>query len=216
MKTDINLSEFISSRTKFKRRFSLWEMYRSFVFLPRAMNKMIGNNKSKLVDTDFIRRLQLAVTEVNGCPACSYQHTKMALQQGMSGEEISSFLSGGDQFIKPQEAKAIMFAQHFADSRGYPKKYAYDSIVKEYGEKEAHIILSAVQTMIAGNMYGIPYSAFQSRLKGKPYKDSSLFYELGMLVTGVLLLPIAIIHGILRKLVGLPNKRLDKSTIDDG
>lgn len=216
MKTDINLSEFISSRTKFKRRFSLWEMYRSFVFLPRAMNKMIGNNKSKLVDTDFIRRLQLAVTEVNGCPACSYQHTKMALQQGMSGEEISSFLSGGDQFIKPQEAKAIMFAQHFADSRGYPKKYAYDSIVKEYGEKEAHIILSAVQTMIAGNMYGIPYSAFQSRLKGKPYKDSSLFYELGMLVTGVLLLPIAIIHGILRKLVGLPNKRLDKTTIDDG
>lgn len=216
MKTDINLSEFIGSRTEFKRRFSLWEMYRSFVFLPRAMNKMIGNNKSKLVDTDFIRRLQLAVTEVNGCPACSYQHTKMALQQGMSGEEISSFLSGGDQFIKPQEAKAIMFAQHFADSRGYPKKYAYNSIVKEYGEKEAHIILSAVQTMIAGNMYGIPYSAFQSRLKGKPYKDSSLFYELGMLVTGVLLLPIAIIHGILRKLVGLPNKRLDKSTIDDG
>lgn len=216
MKTDINISEFIGSRTEFKRRFSLWEMYRSFVFLPRAMNKMIGNNKSKLVDTDFIRRLQLAVTEVNGCPACSYQHTKMALQQGMSGEEISSFLSGGDQFIKPQEAKAIMFAQHFADSRGYPKKYAYDSIVKEYGEKEAHIILSAVQTMIAGNMYGIPYSAFQSRLKGKPYKDSSLFYELGMLVTGVLLLPIAIIHGILRKLVGLPIKRLDKSTIDDG
>lgn len=216
MKTDINLSEFIGSRTEFKRRFSLWEMYRSFVFLPRAMNKMIGNNKSKLVDTDFIRRLQLAVTEVSGCPACSYQHTKMALQQGMSGEEISSFLSGGDQFIKPQEAKAIMFAQHFADSRGYPKKYAYNSIVKEYGEKEAHIILSAVQTMIAGNMYGIPYSAFQSRLKGKPYKDSSLFYELGMLVTGVLLLPIAIIHGILRKLVGLSNKRLDKSTIDDG
>ncbi|WP_163516970.1 carboxymuconolactone decarboxylase family protein [Gelidibacter japonicus] len=215
MKTDINLSEFIGSRTEFKRRFSLWEMYRSFVFLPRAMNKMIGNNKSKLVDTDFIRRLQLAVTE-SGCPACSYQHTKMALQQGMSGEEISSFLSGGDQFIKPQEAKAIMFAQHFADSRGYPKKYAYNSIVKEYGEKEAHIILSAVQTMIAGNMYGIPYSAFQSRLKGKPYKDSSLFYELGMLVTGVLLLPIAIIHGILRKLVGLSNKRLDKSTIDDG
>lgn len=216
MKTDINLSEFIGSRTEFKRRFSLWEMYRSFVFLPRAMNTMIGNNKSKLVDTDFIRRLQLAVTEVNGCPACSYQHTKMALQQGMSGEEISSFLSGGDQFIKPQEAKAIMFAQHFADSRGYPKKYAYNSIVKEYGEKEAHIILSAVQTMIAGNMYGIPYSAFQSRLKGKPYKDSSLFYELGMLVTGVLILPIAIIHGILRKLVGLPNKRLDKTTIDDG
>lgn len=209
MKTDVYIPESIRSKTEFKRKFSLWEMYRSLVYLPRAMAKMMGNNKSRLVDNDFVRRLQLAVTEVNGCPACSYQHTKMALQQGMSGEEISSFLSGGDQFIKPGEAKAIMFAQHFADSRGYPKKYAFDSIVREYGEREANIILSAVQIMIAGNMYGIPYSAFQSRLKGKPFKDSSLFYEVGMLVMGVILLPIAIIHGVLRAGIGLPNQRFD-------
>jgi len=159
-----------------------------------------------------LERLQLAVTEVNGCAACSYHHTKMALSQGMSNDEISSFLSGGDIFIKPEEAKAIMFAQHFADARGYPKKYAYDSIVKEYGEKEAVIILSACQTMIAGNMYGIPYSAFQSRGKGKPYKDSSLFYELGMLTAGILCLPLAIIHGLLRALIGLSNERFDTST----
>lgn len=211
---DIQIPQSISSRTEFKRKFSLWEMYRSFVYLPRAMTKMIKNEKHKLVDKDFVRRLQLAVTEVNGCPACSYQHTKMALRQGMSGEEISSFLSGGDQFIKPEEAKAIMFAQHFADSRGYPQNYAYDAIVKEYGEKEASIILSAVQIMISGNMYGIPYSAFQSRLKGRPFKDSSLFYELGMLLAGILLLPIATVHGVVRGLIGLPNKRFDKSAAD--
>jgi len=212
---DIKIPEAISSRIEFKSKFSLWEMYRSFIYLPRALTKMIRNHKSKLVDNDFLKRLQLAVTEVNGCPACSYFHAKMALQQGMSGEEISSFLSGGDQFVKPKEAKAIMFAQHFADSRGFPKKYTYDAIVKEYGEKKAGIILSAVQFMISGNMYGIPYSAFQSRLKGKPFKGSSLFYELGMLITGVLLLPIATVHGTLRALIGLPNKRLDKSSTDD-
>ena len=212
---DIQIPEAISSRTEFKRKFNLWEMYRSFLYLPRAMKIMKDNSKHNLVDKDFVRRLQLAVTEVNGCPACSYQHTKMALRQGMSGKEISSFLSGGDQFIKPEEAKAIMFAQHFADSRGYPKKYAYDSIVKEYGEKEASIILSASQIMISGNMYGIPYSAFQSRLKGRPFKDSSLFFELGMLITGILLLPIALVHGVLRGLIGLPNKRLDKSITDE-
>lgn len=186
-------------------------MYRAFVYIPRAMKKMIGNNKSKLVDNDLVRRLQLAVTEVNGCSACSCQHTKMALEQGMSGEEISGFLSGGDQFIRSEEAKAIMFAQHFAESRGFPKKYAYDSLANEYGKKEAEVILSAVQAMIAGNMYGIPLSAFQSRLKGKPYKDSSLFYELGMLIAGIFLMPIAIIHGMLRALIGMPNLRFDKS-----
>ncbi len=205
------LSESVILRDEFKRKFSLWELYRSFVFTPRAISKLIENRKSKLVDNHFVERLQLAVTEVNGCAACSYQHTQMALQQGMSNEEIISFLSGESSFIKPEEAKAIMFAQHFADSRGFPKKDTYDSIVKEYGEKEADIILSACQVMITGNMYGIPFSAFLSRLQGKPYKGSSLFYELGVLIVGILFLPIAIIHGLLRGLVGLSNRRLDKS-----
>ncbi len=215
MKTDINLSEFISSRTEFKKRFGLWEMYRAFMYIPRALVKLIGNAKSKLVDNDLLKRLQLAVTEVNGCPACSYAHTKMALRQGMSGEEISSFLSGEDHLIKPEEAKAIMFAQHFADARGYPKKYAYDTLIKEYGKKEARIMLSSIQIMISGNIYGIPFSAFQSRLKGNPYKDSSLFFELGMLITGLILLPIASVHGVLRALVGLPNTRFDKRVTDE-
>lgn len=214
MKSDPNISEFISSQTEFKNRFSLWEMYRAFMYIPRAVAKLIGNSKSKLVDNDLLKRLQLAVTEVNGCPACSYAHTKMALRQGMSGEEISSLLSGEDHLIKPEEAKAIMFAQHFADTRGYPKKYAYDAVIKEYGKKEARIMLSSIQIMISGNMYGIPYSAFQARLKGNPYKDSSLFFELGMLIAGLILLPIVAVHGILRALVGLPNTRLDKSVTD--
>ena len=210
MKKKGSLSESVTKREEFKRKFSLWELYRSMVFTPRAVSKLIGNKKSKLVDPHFIERLQLAVTEVNGCAACSYQHTQMALSQGMSNDEINSFLSGSGDFTKPEEAKAIMFAQHFADSRGFPKKYAYEAIVEEYGKNEARLILSACQMMIAGNMYGIPFSAFLSRLQGKPYKGSSLFYELGMLVVGLLLMPIAVVHGFLRGLIGLRNQRFDK------
>ncbi|HSH52532.1 MAG TPA: carboxymuconolactone decarboxylase family protein [Bacteroidales bacterium] len=209
------IAESVLQKDEFKRKFSLWELYRSFVFTPRAMSKLIGNRKSKLVDNHFVERLQLAVTEVNGCAACSYQHTQMALQQGMSNEEIISFLSGGSDFTKPEEAKAIMFAQHFADSRGFPKKNTYNSIIKEYGKKEARIILSACQVMIAGNMYGIPFSAFLSRLHGKPYKNSTLFYELGMLIAGLIFSPIAITHGFLRGLIGLPNERFNRSTTDE-
>lgn len=194
----------------FKRKFKLWELYRSFVFAPRAIAKLTNNKKTNLVDGRFIERLQLAVTEVNGCAACSYQHTKMALEQGMSNEEINSFLSGGGDFIVKEEAKAILFAQHFADSRGIPQKSAYSAIVEEYGKQKSEIILAACQIMIAGNMYGIPFSAFLSRIKGKKYKGSTLFYELYMLVLGVILLPIAIIHGYLRALLGLPNVRLSK------
>ena len=215
MKKKGSLSESVTQRDEFKRRFNLWELYCSLVYFPRAASKLIGNSKSKLVSNHFVERLQLAVTEVNGCAACSYQHTQMALKQGMSNEEINSFLSGGGDFTKPEEAKAIVFAQHFADSKGFPKKYAYEAIVEEYGKKEARIILSACQTMIAGNMYGIPFSAFLSRLHGKKYKGSSLFYELGMLIVGLICMPIAVIHGSLRALIGLSNKRFDKKSTDE-
>ena len=211
MKNDTELTETFKSQTGFKNKFAIGEMYRAFVYLPRAMLEMLGNKKSKLVAADFSKRLQLAVTEVNGCDICSYGHAKMALRQGMSGKEISSFLSGDGHFVKPEEAKAIMFAQHYADSRGNPKKYAYDTLVNEYGIKKTHIILSIIQTMTIGNMFGIPFSAFQSRLEGKPYKDSSLFFEVGILFLGFLILPIAIVHGILRGLNGLPNLKVDKS-----
>jgi AhpD family alkylhydroperoxidase len=182
-------------------------MYRAFVMIPSALTKLIGNKKKKLVDKDFIERLQLAVTEVNGCAACSYAHTYMALKQGMSNEEIDSFLSGDGKFINQEEAKAIVFAQHYADSRGFPKIDAYKSIIDEYGDIKAKIILSAIQLMFAANIYGIPYSAFQSRLKGKPYKDSSLLYELGMQIAGVISLPIALVHGVIKSILGFSNIR---------
>lgn len=215
MNKDIKLQDSLRLAGGFKKKFKFRELYQALVLIPRSILKLINNNKSKLIDKNFLERLQLAVTEVNGCPACSYQHTKMALRQGMSNQEIVSFLSGGSQFIKVSEAKAIMFVQHFAESRGIPKKYAYDSIVKEYGGAEAEIIMSAAQVMIAGNMYGIPYSAFQSRLKGKAYKDSTLYYELGMLLGGVFFLPIAFIHGVIRGLIGLDNKRFEEGILNN-
>lgn len=196
---------------EFKSKFSLLEMYQAVVYLPWAIVKLIGNNRKKLVDQKCIERMNLAVTEVNGCAACSYAHTKMALSQGMSKEEISNLLSGGNDFIKPEEAKAIIFAQHYADSRAYPKQYAYNSIVNEYGEDKAEIIISAVQIIMVGNIYGIPLSAVISRFKGAAYKDSSLFYEFSMLIVGLLLFPLTLIHGSLKAILGFPNKRLDSS-----
>ncbi|WP_201574604.1 carboxymuconolactone decarboxylase family protein [Psychrobacter sp. H8-1] len=205
----------VSQTIGYKRKFNLRELYSAFTYVPKATAKLVQNSKNTIVDKHFLKRLMLAVTEVNGCAACSYQHTKMALHQGMSNEEISSFLSGGNEFIKSEEVKAIMFAQHFADSKGLPARYAYDAVVKEYGQERASIILSALQVILAGNMYGIPYSAFQSRLQGQTYEDSSLSYELGMLSGGIICLPIALVHGIARGVVKPSNIRFDKRLTEE-
>lgn len=211
MKQEIQIPDAISSRTAYKRKFTFLEMYRAYLRLPKAIAALRRNKKKNLLHKHFIERIHLAVTEVNGCAACSYAHTYMALNQGMSSEEINSFLSGDGRFINESEAKAIVFAQHFADLRGLPKADAYEVVKEEYGEEKAHIILSAAQVMLVGNIYGIPMSALQARLKGKAFKDSTLLYELGMQVFGIILLPIALIHGGLNALAGVSNIELDQT-----
>lgn len=210
MKIKIPDSSF-GDNAQYKRKFSFMELYLSYLYVPRALVKLRMNKKEKLISQHFIKRIQLAVIEVNGCAACSYAHTTFALREGMSNEEISSFLSRGVDYIKPEEAKAIIFAQHFADSRGYPEKDAYKAIIKEYGQEKARIILSAVQMMIAGNMFGIPFSAYESRRRGRPFKGSTLGYELDMLIGGILVLPIALLHALLRWVVRMPNMRFKKN-----
>lgn len=177
-------------------------MYRAFIKIPGALYLFLKNKKAGWVDEKFLERLQLAVTEVNGCAVCSYAHTKIALSQGMSNEEIASFLSGDGNFIQTEEAKAIAFAQHYADSRGYPTPESYRAIQKEYGDRNASIVLAAIQIMMAANIYGIPMSAFQSRRKGRPYPGSSLFYELNMQITGLIVIMIALLHGLVNKILG--------------
>jgi len=83
---------------------------------------MAQARKNKVMSSEFIERIMLAVTEVNGCEVCSYAHTKIALEQGMSEEEIGKLLSGDTEDIPAEEAPAIFFAQHYADTRGNPSR----------------------------------------------------------------------------------------------
>lgn len=196
------------NRETYKRKFTVRDLYRGIMLVPEAVSGLKYNRKNMIVSPEFLERMQLAVTEVNGCAACSYAHANMALKQGMSSEEIYSLLSGDGALVRPEEGKAIMFAQHFANTGGFPDIETYRTIETTYGINEARVMLSAIRMMQVGNIYGIPFSAFISRLKGHPYHGSSFFYELGMQVLSAVLLPFALLHGVVRLLIkgrnGLP------------
>lgn len=100
-------------------------------------------------------------------------------------------------------------------TQGVSLKKAYDSLVNEYGIEKVKIIIAAIQIMHAGNIYGIPYSALISRFKGRPYKDSSLLYEFGMHISGLILFPVALIHGTINAILGVPDIKLDESAITE-
>jgi AhpD family alkylhydroperoxidase len=156
------------------------------------------------MSSQFIERIMLAVTEVNGCEVCSYAHTKIALEQGMSNEEIQMLLSGTTENIPRDEMKAILFAQHYADTRGNPTEESWMSIVESYGKEKALGILAAIRMIMIGNVFGIPLSGLRTRLKGKPSGKTSIIYELMMILSFPVLFPLALLHGLTLNMLKAP------------
>lgn len=188
----------------YKKKYTPREFYTALYIGLRTNKHLKKAKKSGEIGQEFIERIMLAVTEVNGCEICSYAHTNWALEAGLSNEEISRLLAGSDEGIPQDELPAILFAQHYADTKGKPDKDAWARVVAVYGQTKALGILGAVREIMIGNIYGAAASAFWSRLKGKPYQNSNPFKELGMILSILVFLPAAAIFGAASGLLKKP------------
>jgi len=200
------------SQILYKKVYSVSAFYPILYKGLRTVKYMKQAEKKGQLSKTFIERIMLAVTEVNGCEICSYGHTKMALEIGMDEDEIKKLLTGDTSHIPSDEIPAIVFAQHYADTRGEPSEVAWQKIVTYYGEDRSLGILGAIRMIMVGNAYGIAWSAFRSRLKGNPIikgglfgeKKMSVFYEITMLLSLIIYLPVALINVIVANLMRLP------------
>jgi AhpD family alkylhydroperoxidase len=190
-----------------RKLYSLGEIYKIIFEGVRTAHHLSHSKKKNELDQEFIERIMLAVTEVNGCPLCSYAHTKMALEAGMTNEEIKNMLSGIMNEVPSEQMQAIMFAQHYAESRGNPSRESWEHIVESYGLSKSKAVLGAIRIIMMGNALGIPWSGFLSRIKGNHDDRTSLGYELSGMVIGSLMVPIATVHGLLSLVI-------DRSVLD--
>lgn len=149
--------------------------------------------RDKLLDSKFIERIMLSVTEVNGCKVCSQGHTKMALESGMSSEEIHSLLSNVQSDVPVDESVAIMYAAHYADTSGRPDTKATERLFDTYGTEKAKAIIGAIRMIMVGNTLGIAYGTFTDRLHGKGDSGSSIPRELAMVISAIVLLPVYLV-----------------------
>ncbi|MFA0816710.1 MAG: carboxymuconolactone decarboxylase family protein [Anaerofustis sp.] len=188
----------------YKKIYTPKELYIALYRGLRTMKFMRKAKNNHELSVEFIERIMLAVTEVNGCEICSYGHTKMALEQGMRAEEIETLLSGNTEQIPKEELTAILFAQHYADTRGWPSEVSWKRVSEEYGLPKALGILGSTRMIMIGNIVGIAFSALRSRLKGHPVEKTGLLYEIGMLLSCLIFLPIAILHGLISDLFRVP------------
>jgi AhpD family alkylhydroperoxidase len=186
-----------------KKLYSVKEYYWILYSGIRTVKYTLKAKKNKQLSPKFIERLMLAVTEVNNCSICSLTHTKMALHSGMDHEEIQNMLSGVIDDVPAEETAAVLFAQHYADTRGNPTLESWERIIEVYGISKAKGILGSVRAMMIGNTFGIPWSSFFNRLRGKPDERSSLPYEISMIL-GTILIPISCIHALISDLFKIP------------
>ncbi len=180
------------------------EAYRALYRGIRSRPHLTKATKSGQLSSAFKERIMLAVTEVNNCPLCSYAHTQAALESGLTSLEIQQMLAGTVDNTPASELTAILFAQHYAETRGFPTCNAWSRLVTEYGEQAANAILGAIQTITIGNTYGIPLGSLKNRFKGKADARCSLGYELLMLFSLVLFLPAAALCALAANLARRP------------
>jgi AhpD family alkylhydroperoxidase len=183
------------------RTFSVIEAYVVAYKASLSMNKLRAARNENLMSKQFTERIMLAVTQVNQCEVCSYAHTKMALEANMSNTEIEAMLGGINDYVPTDELAGVMFAQHVAESKNHPSKEAWDQVITIYGESTAYGILAAARIMMMGNAYGIAYSSFLNRFKKNTPSQTSLFYEVSMLLASILMTPFAMIQGQLARLL---------------
>jgi AhpD family alkylhydroperoxidase len=187
-----------------KKLYILKEAYWIFFHGIRTIKYMLQARKKGALTLPKIERVMLAVTEVNGCGVCSYAHTRVALEAGMSGEEIAKLLSGEFEDVPKEELAGVIFAQHYADSRGNPSRESWERVVEEYGASMAMGILGAIRGIMIGNVYGIAWSSFFNRFKGKADPRSNLAYEAKIMTGGTLIIPLALFHALIAMIMKKP------------
>ena len=192
------------SREYGRNLYSLSEFYQILYLGLRTEKYMSREKRNGSLTTKLIERIMLAVTEVNQCPLCSYGHTKIALEAGMSNKEIQNLLAHSLDTVPDDEIAAVLFAQHYADSRANPSMDAWKRILDTYGEAKAKGILGVIRIIMFGNTFGIVLSSIKNRLGGKPDPRSNLLYETSILLALIPFLPIALIHALISDLLRLP------------
>lgn len=168
---------------------TFYSFFKDFIF-----NARNSKNSKNIISKEFKKKIILAVTQVNGCNFCSYVHSKHALKNGISQKEIDLLLSGDFGALSEQEAKAILFAQYYAESRASYDKEIYAKMETHLGKQKAKAVLGVIRKIMVANTYGIALELLQMRFSGKRDKQSHFVDEIGIVFGAFIMLPILLIQ----------------------
>ena len=127
----------------------------------------------------------LAVTQVNGCRYCSYAHSRAAVASGMPADHVRDLLEGELGGAPEAELPALLYAQHFAESRGFPDGATRQRMFELFDETGARGIEAAIYMITLGNLLGNTLDAFLARFMGKSAPGSNPGKEIATLILAI-------------------------------
>ncbi len=147
-----------------KRTYSLRELFTDISFLIMNMRDVRRIMREKLIASAFRERLMLSVTSVYGCRYCCWAHTREALRSGVDQNEITGLLTGSVDNCPQEEAVALLYAQHWADSNASPDPEATRRLEQAYGAEKAKAINIILRMIRVGNLWGNSWDRFLYRI----------------------------------------------------
>ncbi len=108
-----------------------------------------------MISEAFRERLMLIVTQVNGCRYCSYFHAREALKAGISERELEALMENiVPEGCPPDEYPALLYAQHWAETNGYPDPEIIQKLMDIYGRDVVDAIHMILRMIHMGNLLG--------------------------------------------------------------
>ncbi len=148
-------------------------------FLISRAPAMVRAMKNPEVGRDFIGKIMMVVTAINGCTYCTWFHAKQAVEGGMSDEEIRSMFDlQFEASASEHELPGLLFAQHYAETNRQPDPEMTARLNAFYGETTARDIMLMIRAIFFGNLLGNTFDAFPARLKGQKAPGSNALFEL--------------------------------------
>lgn len=147
-----------------KRKYSLRELCADISFLTKNVRDVRRIMREELISGAFRERLMLSVTSVYGCRYCCWAHTREALRSGIDPKEITGLLTGSVGTCPQEEALALLYAQHWADSNASPDPEATIKLEQTYGAEKAKMINIVLRIIRVGNLWGNSWHCFLYRI----------------------------------------------------
>jgi AhpD family alkylhydroperoxidase len=151
---------------RFRKRFyaSAREFARDILYLAHNIRWLRKGKSYGIISPAFRERLMLAVTAVYGCRYCSYFHAKQGLKSGVNDKEAAALLAGSLEMCPSEEAIALLYAQHWAESNANPDAEAVERLERSYGAEMAKTIDLMLRMVRVGNLAGNLWDYFLYKL----------------------------------------------------